>query len=110
MDDEVGKALSCWREASRQLDDVIGVNLDDEAMAPLPIPLDVDRFRRALLAEQLARAHYVALLRNHHEPVPAELVWDAPAAEPDRSLPAPRSGGNVGLAERTPIQDTRSSH
>ncbi len=72
---EVVSSLQRWRAAAHELDESIGIQLQDGDAAPADT-MDIRRFRRALLAERAARLRYVVALRADNKPVPAELLWD----------------------------------
>jgi hypothetical protein len=75
---EVAESHRAWREAARELDQAIGIELDPDAADRSKVQqvMDIRRFRRAVKAEREARTRYVTALRADHKPVPEELVWD----------------------------------
>jgi hypothetical protein len=70
------EAREAWRDAAKELDDAIGIEILDEPATADADVLNVRRFRRALLNERDTRLRYAAALKADHKPIPDDLLWD----------------------------------
>jgi hypothetical protein len=72
------EAREAWREAAKELDDALGIEILGEPAPARADVLNIRRFRRALLNERESRLRYAAALKADHKPVPDDLLWDIP--------------------------------
>ena len=77
---EVMLAEAAWALAKRELDEAIGIELDEGPDAAALQAVNLPRFRRAVIEERSARQRYAAALEAVGREVPDELLWDIPQA------------------------------
>jgi hypothetical protein len=76
------EAREAWRDAAKELDAAIGLEILEGPASANADVLNIRRFRRALLNERETRLRYAVALKADHKPVPDDLLWDI--AEEDR--------------------------
>lgn len=73
---ELMLAEAAWELARRELDETIGIELDEGPHAAALQAVNLPRFRRAVLDERVARVRYARALEGVGREVPVELLWD----------------------------------
>lgn len=77
---ELMLAEAAWELARRELDEAIGIELDEGPDAAALQAVNVPRFRRAVIEERSTRQRYAKALEGVGREVPDELLWDIPQA------------------------------
>lgn len=75
---ELMLAEAAWELARRELDETIGIELDEGPDAAALQAVNLPRFRRAVIEERAARIRYAKALEAVGREVPDELLWDIP--------------------------------
>jgi hypothetical protein len=73
---ELMLAEAAWELARRELDEAIGIELEDGPHAAALQAVNLPRFRRAVVEERAARLRYARALEGVGRDVPLELLWD----------------------------------